>query len=176
MQENEVGHGDNAELEEAENCQSWPLSGVVKKKSLNTYEKRHRQNEKAKQKKEDVTLENDQRADNGCYEGNFKYIEENLFRDDDPLASSAAAAETSQSTGSSDSEKKTNPRRRMKETVKSKTSPDLPKGRLSTGKGIISIYYLTSVLLHCHCVIVQHMAYGVGLNELLLLLMTYPND
>ena len=136
LQENEISHSSKPDLEEAEDCQSWPLSGVVKKKSLNTYEKKHRQNEKAKQKKQDVSSKNDQRAENAFYEENFQYIEENLFRDDDQIASSAVTAETSQSTGSSDNGKKTNAQTRMKETEKCKSSPKLPKRRSLTEKGI----------------------------------------
>jgi len=134
LQENEISHSSKPDLEEAEDCQSWPLSGVVKKKSLNTYEKKHRQNEKAKQKKQDVSSKNDQRAENAFYEENFQYIEENLFRDDDQIASGAVTAETSQSTGSSDNGKKTNAQKRMKETEKCKSSPKLPKRRSLTEK------------------------------------------
>ena len=136
-------NGNNeSKIEQSEDFESWPLSGVVRKKtkSLNTYEKRHKNNESVtntKHKQGDVEMVIVESAHNIYDEKHMKEIEDNLFRNDDEDTVTSVTTDTSPTSITGVNETKTRLQTRVKQDGYNTKSPRVPKGRLSIERGNI---------------------------------------
>ena len=134
----EENHNDKSKIEQIEEFESWPLSGVVRKKakSLNTYEKRHKNNDIYKSKG-DVGMVKAQSAQNIYDEKYVKEIEDNFFRNDDEDTGTSVTTDTSQASATNINEAKTRLQARTKQDGSGNKSPRESKRRLSIERGKI---------------------------------------
>ena len=177
LEVNGDSHCNKSKKEQTQDFDSWPLSGTVKKKkSINTYEKRHKHSHRTsdtKQKEADADITKNISSQNAYDDAHIKEIEENFFRDDNEDTGTTG---TSPSTFVADKETGTKMQTLVKQDVANKASPRLSKRKLPVGKGTvksISILHTicshSSLLLSCYLVCYFKNLYFMGSCEVNLL-------
>ena len=135
------GNDDTVNETENEQSESWPLSGIMKKKkSVKTYEKRHKQSDNAQQntfvyqEKNDVNIIKGTSAEDVYDEKHIQDVENNFFKKDDPSVETSFSSNTSSTKVVEANEPKTRLRRRGNQANNDIVSPGSSKRKLSMEK------------------------------------------